>query len=999
MKNNTILDFIKQWGKEAPNKKAYNFLQDNEDNNVCVTFKELYEGIIRYASCLQEKGVKKGDRIIIFGEQSIETIYSIYGTLMVGAIFVIVPTPVDKSKQERFIFAAKSSEAKYVFCKKKILEEINIDTKIPVIDVLEIRNEGTYNFVEEDIDEEDIAALQYTSGSINEPKGIMWTHKNIIESMKSLSKYNPEGNTFVTWLPFFHSMGLLTGVLLNVYVGNTNVILTTDRFVSNPLEWLVKISEYRSSMVWAPNSAYITCANLVSKGKYLNLDLSNVKCMINCSESINSSDWEKIASAFGSYGLSEDVLQGQYGLTEATGEVSGGPVYNLDVDGRKLQENIIEIANSRTKEVKTLSGVGKIIDSVKVLIVNPETLKKCNNNEVGEIWVKGDKIAKGYWKNKEKTKESFKAVILGEEGCFFRTGDLGCIYEDQLYILGRMKEVVIVNGHNIYLRDIEINLKKEIIELEDAVVYSFSVNIDNKEQIIVGVEGSFDSKFGKIAKEIKIVFHRYFGIDPYDILILPPEKLIRTDNGKFALGKNRKAYLSNDLEILYSCKRARTNKKNTNFTTKGLEIKTIFEEVLDVKCNYVEDDFFDLGGDSLKTVVLVKQLSEHFKIKIDSDDLVDYRTIKDIEKLIEIKQGKIQVDNNIETSEEFSEQERLEREYRISEANKHINSDIEITTVEMYYPENKVSVDEIIEDYKGDKEEIRSVIKNYLGKDILYKSDDEKENSLTMAYKVVEKALKSANLKGKDIDMIVFSCTTPEYTVPPMSLLIHHKINGKKDAICFDMNVNCAGMTTAMTGIYRTMESDPYVKRTLLVGSEFSSIHMSSDNYRMRANLSDAACAVIFERSKRRCGLLDLKTYINTKGIEKFAFPACGISNIYKSPIEEYYTKVGDSGWNTEKVSAVVLNLLERNHLKLEDISAFCGSQLVLFNLKLLRKNLNIPKEKVLYVGDKCGYTGTCSPFTAFHDGIKAGKIKKGDFVFFWTVASGGYYIFSIIKY
>ena len=544
MNKKTILDLLKYWADVTPNKKAYVFLNNDKEDN-CVTFKEVYEGASKYAQYLRRKGLHKGDRVIIFAEQTVNTIYALYGTLMAGGIFILVLAPADEGKYQRLLYTLKSSEAKYIVCSEDHIKFIRKDINISIINGTDYNCENGY--IQFESEPEDIACLQYTSGSINEPKGIMWTHKNIISSMETLQKYTFKDDIFVTWLPFFHSMGLCTGVLLNMYVNNTNVILDTEAFLNDPIEWLRKISQYKSTMVWAPNSAYLTCINLLKDNKDVSLDLSSIRYMINCSESIPPSDWDDIASAFYKYGMDQNALCAVYGLSESTGEVSGGRVYNLDLDEAKLQENIIEPAQYNSKKVKVLSGVGEIVDSVKVCIVNPKTLTQSRKNEVGEIWVQGEKVAYGYWNNSKATEETFEATLPGYEGTFLRTGDLGAIVNGQLYIMGRMKEMFIINGHNIFPRDIEINVKKHIKQLKSSIVYAFSVAIKNKENVVIVIEGAFKREEYKIiCEKTRKIIYKYFDIEPYDVLL----KLLRKN---LNVSKDRILYIGDKYGYTGTC--------------------------------------------------------------------------------------------------------------------------------------------------------------------------------------------------------------------------------------------------------------------------------------------------------------------------------------------------------------------------------------------------------------------------------------------------------------
>ena len=331
------------------------------------------------------------------------------------------------------------------------------------------------------------------------------------------------------------------------------------------------------------------------------------------------------------------------------------------------------------------------------------------------------------------------------------------------------------------------------------------------------------------------------------------------------------------------------------------------------------------------------------------------------------------------------------------------NKDIKnicIKGIEIYYPENIVDVETIIDNHKKNGDDIEVEIKSFFGKKNLRIIDNNKENSLTMAIEASKKVLKSNNLKGADIDMIAFSSLFPEYLSPPSSVLIHQAIKGKSSAICYDINANCIGMSFSLIQIYMQMQSDPKLNRVLLVGCDTMSMHLQKNTPLADACLGDAACAIILEKTEEDSKLIDYKYYIDSITYTKeIMFPKCGSSHIYDVPEEERRLAFGEPDAGMELVSDYIKNILSENNLTVDDISTFCFSQFAIYYIKYLEHSLSIPDEKCIYIGDKLGYTATTSPFIALYYAIKEKKIKRGDYIFIWTVGAGIQHVFALIKY
>ncbi|NSB43266.1 3-oxoacyl-[acyl-carrier-protein] synthase-3 [Clostridium saccharoperbutylacetonicum] len=325
---------------------------------------------------------------------------------------------------------------------------------------------------------------------------------------------------------------------------------------------------------------------------------------------------------------------------------------------------------------------------------------------------------------------------------------------------------------------------------------------------------------------------------------------------------------------------------------------------------------------------------------------------------------------------------------------------VKVRDIEVYHGRNIVSNDYYIEHFKKQGKDVKKFFEETLGRKYRYEINRESENALTMAIEVSHKVLKKSNCTGKDIDMIVYSGMLSEYVSPTSALIIHSAINGKKECFCHDMNVNCIGMTYALDLVNRYISTNPQINRVLLVGSDYLTPQVSPENEECYGQYGDVSCAVILERTEEDCKLIDTKVSVNNDFIDYVRFPKCGFAHIYDAPKEEMYVKWKSFGtWWIDGAIENINSILDNSKLSIEDISMFCFSQIAYKNIVTLREKIGISEEKSLYVGDTYGYTGTTSPFLVFYEGIKTGRIKRGNYVVFCTVAAGSTHITSLIKY
>lgn len=316
---------------------------------------------------------------------------------------------------------------------------------------------------------------------------------------------------------------------------------------------------------------------------------------------------------------------------------------------------------------------------------------------------------------------------------------------------------------------------------------------------------------------------------------------------------------------------------------------------------------------------------------------------------------------------------------------------VRISDIQVYHPANEVGNEYYIEHFGKKGIGVTSMMA-LMGREKRYVIDNAEENTFTMAVEASNSVLRSSGLSGKDLDLIIFVSSTPEYLVPAIALKLHNALGGDLNTICFDLNANCVGMLMAVDQASRYMMSNPRIKRALVVGSEHLSVH-SPDVPVFACNFAESAVAVILDKEGDSRGFIDSIYQTDTSVINNSLFPAHGLSNLYR---EEYTAKdaqvqfipFDDSVCVNSAVDSIQ-TLLAMNEVAIDDIGAFLFSQFSVGNLKQVSERLGVDANKAIYIGDRYGYTASNSPLLALYEALKQGKVARGDYLVFWTVGAG----------
>ncbi|MBF6338586.1 fatty acyl-AMP ligase [Nocardia abscessus] len=559
----TILlpDILERRAASEPDRTAYLFLDEKGSETTTLTYRELRERALVVARELGSR-CARGDRALLIFPQSPEFLVAYFGCLYAGVVAVPVNPPRRGKVQDATRSIAADCGPVAVLTLDALLETLRPALEpicaapqwIAVDGMPATGADGTPAAAGLD----SIAFLQYTSGSTAAPKGVMVTHRNLManEEMIRQAFGHDRRSTVVGWAPFFHDQGLIGNVLQPLYVGATSILMSPATFVRRPLLWLEAISRYRAHTSGGPNFAFDACVARAATGQVPALDLSSWKVAFNGAEPIRAETMTRFAETFAPYGFDARALYPCYGLAEATLLVAGsakgrGPV-TLDVDTEALERGYY--AEVVTDRVRTLAGSGRVLRKEHLRIVDPDTGQLCPPDRIGEIWVSGEHVAQGYWRNSEATAATFHARCADDSGrTYLRTGDLGVLVDGELYVVGRLKDVVIVRGRNYYPQDIEHTAQGAHPALRAGGGAAFSVPGRDGEKLVVVQEvkreHAPETDTADIVGAIKAAVLQEHELAISDVVLTPAGQVQKTSSGKTMRAAARKRYLAGGFEI------------------------------------------------------------------------------------------------------------------------------------------------------------------------------------------------------------------------------------------------------------------------------------------------------------------------------------------------------------------------------------------------------------------------------------------------------------------
>lgn len=544
----TMVARLLQHESQIPDKVIYRLLEDGINESASITYGEMVEKAKAVAAKLLQLG-KKGDRVLLLFPTGIEFITSFYASLFAGMIAVPTYPPKRNKANERFRSIVNDSGPAFILSTKAINEDLE---KYDLLEGLpgdyrklvyeDIPASLSSNWDDPLINKEDIALLQYTSGSTGNPNGVMVSHWNIMHNSEFIKQSFgfDEDSVGVNWLPNFHDMGLIGCLIQAAYLGASNIIIPPLSFLKSPANWFRAITNYKATTGGGPNFAFDYSIEKVEDDDLKEIDLSSLRTLYCGAEPIRDTTLKGFAEKFITAGFNTSQLFPVYGMAEVVLIASGGdykaePIY-YQVDAKALEDKRVSVP-LKNDDARTLTACGYPWLGMRVAIVNPENRKPSALNDVGEIWVSGPSVAKGYWNDPEKTEKTFHGYIDGiDEGPWLRTGDLGFIHEGQLYITGRLKDLIILRGLNYFPNDIEYSVENCHEAIRQNACAAFSVDREGEERLVIAaeVERAFvrDLPENEVFEAVRNAVFSEYGVQPYAISLLRTGSILKTSSGK-----------------------------------------------------------------------------------------------------------------------------------------------------------------------------------------------------------------------------------------------------------------------------------------------------------------------------------------------------------------------------------------------------------------------------------------------------------------------------------
>ena len=562
----SAVDLLARCAAEKPHAKAFVFVPDR-GAHIHLTFGELDRRARALAASLLRRTVR-GDRALFLFPPGLDFIVAFFGCLAAGVIAVPLMVP-------RRTEARDSSAAIIADCAPKIAMTTG-ELLAGRPDVAERFRESGFDWITVSamneapeptdgvlppIDRNDLAFLQYTSGSTSTPKGVMVAHANLLVNLEMIrvGMSNTEHSASVGWVPLYHDMGLIMGVMQPLYLGATSVLMAPAAFMQRPLNWLRLVHQYRAEQTSAPNFAFDLCVDRFRADQMEGIDLSCWKVAMNAAEPLHHDTIERFAATFAPYGFDPGTMYPAYGLAEATLMVTGSR-RGREPRTRAVSRTALlagDVAEASGPDTQVLVACGRELAGQRVAIVDPDTCHRTAPPLAGEIWVSGPNVTRGYWRNQEATAYTFQARIADEPAdTWLRTGDLGFVDADgELFVTGRIKDLIIIRGMNHYPQDIERTVQNCHPALRRDCGAAFAVTDENGNEVLAVVQEVERSHrrtadVAEIVKCVREAVTRQHDIALHAIALIAPTTLPKTTSGKIQRNYTRSLWLAGALDVI-----------------------------------------------------------------------------------------------------------------------------------------------------------------------------------------------------------------------------------------------------------------------------------------------------------------------------------------------------------------------------------------------------------------------------------------------------------------
>jgi len=561
----TLIDTVFENAERTPHKRAYLYVHGDSASNDVITYAELCSQVCRTASLLSQRG-GRGERALLIYQPGLEFVCTFLGCLYAGIVAVPIYPPRNNRSIERVRSVASDSDATIALTSANTFAGIErfLDgvPMLRALDWIVTDHDGCAVDVAppERPLPDSLAFLQYTSGSTGRPKGVAVSHRNIVHNQEAIKKAfcHSAEDVVVGWLPVYHDMGLIGNVLQPLYTGASCVLMSPTSFVQKPVRWLQTISTHKATTSGGPNFAYDLCLKKIRDEDFSGIDLSSWKVAFCGAEPIREQTMRGFAHRFEPYGFRAESLYPCYGMAEATLLVTGNKhsagVFAKTISRDNLADGVIASPGGERDAYQAISSGFPGLDT-KVVIVDPMSLEPCPDDRVGEIWVSSPSVASGYWGREADNEQIFRAMITGRrDTSFLRTGDLGFVANGQLYVTGRLKDMLIVGGRNYYPQDLEDAISGAHPVLAANAAAAFSLEEEDRTEVVLVTEvvRSCDKyNLVEAALSVRQAVADACGVQLTGLCFVAPGHMLKTSSGKVRRSACRAAYIDNRLMTVF----------------------------------------------------------------------------------------------------------------------------------------------------------------------------------------------------------------------------------------------------------------------------------------------------------------------------------------------------------------------------------------------------------------------------------------------------------------
>jgi acyl transferase domain-containing protein/acyl-CoA synthetase (AMP-forming)/AMP-acid ligase II/acyl carrier protein len=561
----TLVELLQWRSHYQPNQQIYTFLEDGETAEISLSNQALDQQARAIGATLQALNTSDS-RIVLLFPPGLDYIAAFFGCVYAGAIAVPAYPPRPNRSLERLQAIVKDAQPSVVLTTDAILNTLKRQTtRLPELNYLTwiatdtVDPQISNQWQELSLIPNTLAFLQYTSGSTASPKGVMITHAHALCNLALICdrfEHTSESRGII-WLPPYHDMGLIGGILQPLYVGMAVTLLSPVMFLQKPIRWLQAISQHRATISGGPNFAYDLCLQQISLEERSKLDLSCWEVAFTGAEPIRAETLERFTTTFAPCGFRREAFYPCYGMAETTLMITGGKKQSLPVlktvQKTALTEHQVVPGQQGETDCQTLVGCGQAVSEHTIVIVHPKTRCECAANQVGEIWVSGPSVAQGYWNQPEKTHDIFQASLAGSQRqSFLRTGDLGFLSEGELFVTGRLKDLIIIRGRNYYPQDIELAVERSHPALRAGCGAAFAVDFAGKERLVIAQEVERHALRNLPVTEVVTAIRRAIAeqddLQVYAIVLLKTGSIPKTSSGKIQRQACKQGFLTHSLE-------------------------------------------------------------------------------------------------------------------------------------------------------------------------------------------------------------------------------------------------------------------------------------------------------------------------------------------------------------------------------------------------------------------------------------------------------------------